>query len=122
MEYVNYDSLRELDPELNIDEFDLKIIKNYYQVLLDDSVLTELPWFYHYKDKTNQRGYLVFVNIAWTSEGVHRIAVTGPPAGTKNYWANIPFYREISESKKKDLAPVENNKDEYFQMKPGLPK
>lgn len=123
IEYSNYDSLWKLDEKQDREKFDLQIVKDFYKISLDDSVVSDLPWFYHYKVRTDQRGFLVYIDISALNVGVHTISVGGPPSVSKRDWATIPFYREVRPSSEsaKPKSYAENKLD-YLQIKPALPK
>lgn len=123
--YVNYDSLIAAARENKIpySKRDLHAVKKFYHIYLNDSLLQNLNWFYHYKSKTGQQGYLAYVNISSLNVGIHHLQVGGPPSMYKQHWADVPFYRDISDSKEE--SPLYNKQDrteEYLQVKPTLPK
>lgn len=92
--FVNYDSLVAINKKKNVNEVDLEAVSRFYHVQLDDSLITGSPWFYHYNPKTQQYGYLVYIDITTLPAGVHTLDVSGPPSMYKHKWAIIPFYRE----------------------------
>jgi hypothetical protein len=116
----NYDSLiNALDTARMY--VDLHCVKSFFKIELDDTVLDELPWKFHYKSSTKQRGMLTWINVRQLPEGLHQLTVTGKDAGEFVY-ARIPFFREYPSGYIQDVIPKEDPDDSYLQVKPLLPK
>ena len=119
--FCNYDSLVN-DTELRTHQIELKCASDFYHVYLDDSLMTDLPWLFHYKQQTEQRGIITYLDISQIHQGMHSVKVTGPKKmhGT---FADIPFYREISNDGY--YVPKQNtkqNEEDYMRLKGVLPK
>lgn len=116
--FANYDSLVKTKG-FKAQNDDLNVVSKFYHIYLNDSLLTNLPWFYHYKTKTNQQGYLIYINIKNVPEGLHQLKIAGPKRMFKNSWAEIPFYRVITNQGNVNSLPIkETPEDEYFRVKP----
>jgi len=120
--YLNYDSLVVASKGMTRDARDMPAIKKFYHVYLDDSLVREYPLLYHFRLKTNQPGYLAYIDIAQLPQGMHTLEVGGPPSMYKNRWASIPFFRELDASERKSTNSAQEEDDGYFQVKPGLPR
>ncbi len=94
MKYANYDSLVLANEGMKKGARDLSAIKKFYHVYLDDSLIADLPIFYHYRLSTNQPGYLMYIDISSLTQGMHILDVGGPPTMYRTKWASIPFFRE----------------------------
>ncbi|HPM30848.1 MAG TPA: hypothetical protein PLJ60_10995, partial [Chryseolinea sp.] len=108
-EYVKYDSLRKLSPDQSIAEIDAQVTRKFYHIYLDGNLLGDLPWLFHYKMKTGQRGYLTYIDIKSLSEGMHHVEVDFPPDDRKTKWASIPFYRLRSDEPQQLLNETEGS-------------
>lgn len=97
----------------------------FYQVLLDDQRVDSVEWLFHYKQKTNQRGILTYLDITDLPRGMHRLTVKGPDEMYKNrMFSVLPFYRELSPDGY-FATPSVNAKEEdpsYLRLKTILPK
>lgn len=120
--HARYDSLVAASKDTPKSKIDLKAVSQFYHVYLNDSLLKELPWFYHYKVRTSQQGYLAYINIATLPEGVHHVQVGGPPEMYRNLWADIPFYRLIAPAPQREVSVEKKPDEDYLQVKPMLPK
>ena len=121
--HCNYDSLIQLDTASHY--LELHCASKFYQVRLDDQKLDSLEWLFHYKQKTNQRGLLTYLDITDLPKGVHRVTVKGPDEMYKNRkFAVIPFYREISPNGyyATPTSPGKEEDPNYLRLKPILPK
>ncbi|MEQ8469588.1 MAG: hypothetical protein RIC35_00305 [Marinoscillum sp.] len=121
MKNCNYDSLIKLDTGSRF--MKLHCLKEFYQVKLDDEKLENINWLFHYKQKTRQRGIMTYIDITNLEQGMHDIRVKGPDGMYRSNFAQIPFYRELSQSgylvPKK---PEEEEKESYLKLKGVLPK
>lgn len=120
--HCNYDSLIQLDTASQYVE--LHCVSSFYQVLLDDQKIDSAQWFFHYKQKTKQRGLLTYLDITNLKRGMHTLSIKGPDEMYKNgKFAVIPFYRELSPDGY--FATPSKGKEEdpsYLRLKPILPK
>ena len=117
-----YDTLRK---QLDTASYYVKnmCVKQFYQVLLDDENLGEQEWLFHYKQKTNQRGIMTYLDISDLEKGLHQITVKGPDNMYRGSFAKIPFYRELSnDGYYAPSTPKEEEKDSYLKLKGVLPK
>lgn len=71
----------------------LEAIDNYYDVYLDDTLLPDLNWKFHYKVSTGQKGYLTYLDISDLEIGLHSIKIRSSVSNNRQF-ANIMFYRE----------------------------
>jgi hypothetical protein len=123
--YCNLDSLLKVDG-LSSSLAKLKCISSFYTVAIDDSVVMDLPYKFHYKSKTKQRGILTYVDVSTLKSGLHHLTLSMPADMYKRpEVAKIPFYRE--ESNVPYYVPILPDKDEdptesYLKLKPILPK
>ena len=120
--YSNYDSLAKSTPPQKMAQLSLEVTKKFYHVYLNDSLLNNLPWYFHYKTSTRQRGFLTYVDIRNLDQGIHTIGITGPPAMYKSNWATIPFYREIRDAGARHQSVEPQRETDYMDLKPLLPK
>ncbi len=92
--YCGYEKLIQLD---TADRYvDLHCASIFHTVMLDGKSIDSLQWRFHYKQKTNQRGILTYLDITDLSKGMHVITIKGPEKMYSQAFAEIPFYREIS--------------------------
>lgn len=119
----NYDSLIQLDTGRHYVQ--LRCAADFYQVLLDDQKVDSVDWLFHYKQKTNQRGLLTYLDITDLPKGMHTVTIRGPEdMYPSRKFAVIPFYREFSPDGY-FAAPTGKAKEEdpsYLRLKPILPK
>ena len=114
------DSLREAYPDTSDVALKNMVVANYFDILLDGKAVPDLRWYFHYKDRTSQRGFLTYVNISDLKEGMHHLEVWGPTSEYSFPLATIPFYRDIIE-REMDLptsATKEGEGSVDFQPKP----
>jgi len=123
--YCNLDSLLKIE-DMTSSRAKLQCISAFYTVAIDDSVIADLPYKFHYKTKTKQRGILTYVDVSSLKSGLHHLTLSMPESMYDNpEVAKIPFYRE--ESVAPYYVPVsteeeEREKDSYLKLKPILPK
>ncbi|MCP4459169.1 MAG: hypothetical protein GY816_14280 [Cytophagales bacterium] len=119
----NYDSLVE-----NLDTarmyINLHCVSSYYKVFIDDSLVQDIPWKFHFKASTQQRGLLTWINVRSLQEGLHELKIKGANKRGDQKFSTIPFYREYSEGLYiPDKRIKEKEKDsDYMSIKPLLPK
>jgi hypothetical protein len=89
IEFSNLDSLKNIEETSNAN---LIAFKHFYHIYLDDQLVNELDWKYYYHSKTNQRGYLTFLNLSTIESGTHSLKIAGPPELYSGSFAIIPFY------------------------------
>ncbi len=121
--FVSYDSLLQIHPDTGRQFIDIHTIRSFYEIYLNDSLISPLDWKFHYKVRTRQRGYLTYIDITDLPVGLHEVRVKGPSAMFSFDWARISFFREISDNGRM-LTPVgrKEEKDDYLKIKPILPK
>ena len=118
----NYDSLIKLDTGRNYVE--LHCVSQFYTITLNGKPINDLHWNFHYKQQTNQRGIITYIDATDLPRGTYSLEVWGPKAMyRRGPFANIPFYREISNKgysvvPKKETEPEE----EFIGIKPLLTK
>ncbi len=116
-----YDSLIQLGTASRYVE--LQCASSFYQISLDDQPIDSIQWLFHYKQKTNQRGILTYLDITDLPKGMHTLKVRGPDEMYNFTFAEIPFYRELSPNGYVGQPAVrKDEKDSYMKMKPILPK
>ena len=121
-EFCKYDSLiAELDTARRY--VDLYCHKEFYHIYIDDSLVSNLDWKFHFKSQTNQKGLLTWIGITGLSEGLHHLKVMGPNKNRSPY-SEIPFYREINANTYVPDQPLrkEDEDSDYLKLKPILPK
>lgn len=117
----NYDSLIVLDTASHY--IDIHCMSSFYNIHLDGKKQQNLTWRFLYKQKTNQRGLITYLDITELPQGDHMLTVKGPDNMFKSTFAEIPFYREISRDGY--YAPMRskpNEEESYLKLKPILPK
>lgn len=120
--HCGYDSLIQLDTAAHF--VDLYCVSKFHQVWLDDMNIDSLQWRFYYKQKTNQRGILTYLDITDLSKGMHMITVRGPEEMYDRTFAEIPFYREVIPKGYRSAPPAKQKeeKQSYLKLKPILPK
>ena len=120
-ENCNYDSLRtSLDTSRVY--VDLHCLKMYHKVFINDSLIRNLPWKFHYKSSTKQKGLLTWINVRSLPEGLHELTLKS--AGERDrIRAKIPFYREYTENHPISVQTREKSeKEDFMDIKPLLSK
>jgi hypothetical protein len=121
--YSNYDSL-----VINLDTarhyINLHAMKNFYHVYIDDSLVRDLDWRFHYKSQTGQKGILTWIGVSDLDEGLYSLRIAGPDEMYRGSFAKIPFYREFNTNGfLQQIQPAQNEEDpDYLRLKPFLPK
>ncbi|HCX21514.1 MAG: hypothetical protein CMB80_13420 [Flammeovirgaceae bacterium] len=120
--FCNYDSLIS-NSELSTSLVQLNCVSSFYSVLLDDSLAIDTPWRFHYNQATDQRGILTYIDVTDLPRGMHSITVNGPKEMFAYSFAEIPFYREISNQGYIVPKAIKEDKEESFlKLKGVLPK
>lgn len=124
--HCNLDSLYKIDG-LGSAEARLQCLTNFYTIAIDDSVVADLSYKFHYKSKTEQKGLLAYVDISELRSGLHQLTISLPEEmykGRSQRVANIPFYKEESfvPYYLADPEKDENDTQPYLKLKPILPK
>jgi len=122
-EFTNFDSLQSLEGLSNAQTY-LLAYKKFYQIYLNDSLLSDQEFLFHYKSKTGQKGILTFIDITNLEKGTHTLTVRAPQKIIRNAYAVIPFYREISMPQYEivNTPASDNEEDSYLKLKHILPK
>lgn len=117
LERTPLDSLRKVYPDTSDVALKLMVIDSYLTVSIDDQEVEVNRWFFHYKQHTNQRGYLTYLNIGELEEGPHELKVSLPNSFNLSI---IPFYKDLTFNPSNNR--VDGNKPEQeredFQPKP----
>ena len=93
--YTDYKEAPEAIDSLEGANRSLAMVKSFYHIYLNDSLLSGYPMKFHYKAHTRQMGYLVYLDITEMASGLHELKIAGPPEMyNEGYFAEIPFYRE----------------------------
>lgn len=118
----NYDSLINLDTASYY--VDLHCATLFHEVLIDGEKMDSLQWRFHYKQKTDQRGLLTYLDISDLPKGMHTVTVRGPKDMYKRAFAEIPFYREIIHRGYRSTPATKETEEQssYLKLKPILPK
>ncbi|MEP1093856.1 MAG: hypothetical protein ABJG78_02035 [Cyclobacteriaceae bacterium] len=123
--HCNLDSLFQIEG-LASEAARLQCLTTFYSVAIDDSILTNLPFKFHYKSKTQQRGLLTYIDVSNLEAGLHHLSIDMPKDMYRNgRITNIPFYREETfvpyfVPDKPESADQED--ESYLKLKPILPK
>ncbi|MFY0607853.1 MAG: hypothetical protein JXR10_14135 [Cyclobacteriaceae bacterium] len=118
--YCQYDTLI-----LKQKEFEAKqqCVSEFYKVILDDEPIEGLSWRFFYNQKTQQRGIISYVDITNLPQGNHVVNIRSPSDMMDLSFAEIPFYREISQDGYSAIKKEDPKEDpSYLQLKPILPK
>lgn len=120
--HCNYDSLIQLDTGRQYVE--LHCVSSFYQVTIDDKPIENLIWKFHYKQSTDQRGILAYIDVTDLPRGNYALKLKAPESMyRRNTMAEIPFYREISNEGYRVQTRKEQEEEEPFlKLKPILPK
>ena len=120
--HCNYDSLA-TETEMTGSTIELQCASSFYQVYLDDSLVNDQKWLFHYKQSTEQRGLLTYIDIRDLEPGMHSVKVAGPEKMYGYPFASIPFYRELSQSGYYvPKQPEKKDEDSFLKLKGVLPK
>jgi hypothetical protein len=120
--HCNYDSLvTKLDTATR--HIQMHCLDAFYKIYIDDSLIQDLKWKFHYKTTTRQKGILTWINIRQLPEGLHELELRHPLEKRNQVTANIPFFREYPNGVI-NLKPSANrdDKEDYMDIKPVLPK
>lgn len=123
--HCHLDSLFNVDG-MNRARANLQCVSSFYTIRIDDSVYSDLPYKFHYKSKTKQRGLLTYLDVSSLESGLHQIRINMPDSMYRNSQvANIPFYREEPYLPYviPDTGGQQKSKEKsYLELKPILPK
>ncbi|MEQ8238226.1 MAG: hypothetical protein RIA69_03395 [Cyclobacteriaceae bacterium] len=95
--YCNYDSLISQTKMIS-SEIEHHCASAFYHVYLNDSLISDQKWLFKYKQRTEQRGLISYIDVSDLPQGMHSIRVRGPKEMYKFNFSEIPFYREISQN------------------------
>ena len=118
LDYTPLDSLEEVYPDTSKSALRLMVVKEFYDVSINDSSQIVDEWFYHYKIQTKQRGYLTYLNISHLPEGMHKLEISGPKENYNSPFSIIPFYRDLALNPAVSTPEKPVKKSEDFQPKP----
>lgn len=90
---ANLDEAIQANPDTARSQLYLHAIQSFYQVSINDSLMSNQEWLFHYNKQTNQRGYLTYLDIADLPRGTHKISIRSSGKGGWRAFT-IPFYRE----------------------------
>ena len=118
----NYDSLT-----TNLDtarwRVDLHCLQAFNKIFINDSLVQDIKWKFHYKTGTRQKGLLTWINVRELPEGQHELVLKYPGEKGDRVMASIPFYREYP-SGIIQPKPMDKNEEEadFMEIKPLLLK
>ncbi len=74
----------------------LSCVNRYITLTIDNKPVDNIEWFFHQKPKTDDIGYLAWIDIRDQKPGPHRLAIrlADNPRFHRGRWCVIPFYRE----------------------------
>lgn len=123
--YCNLDSLLQVEG-LGSARAKIQCLATFYSVAVDDFIYSDLPFKFHYKSKTQQRGLLTYLDVSSLETGLHHLKISMPDSMYRNSQiTNIPFYREEAylPYPVPDTSPKKDEDGEsYLKLKPILPK
>lgn len=92
--HCNLDSLFQIEG-ISRGQAQIQCLASFYSIAIDDSVYSDLPFKFHYKSKTQQKGILTYLDVSSLKAGLHHLQIKMPSdMFENNRIANIPFYRE----------------------------
>ena len=118
---LSLDSLREVYPDSSVAELTHAVVDAFYTVKIDEKEVPVDKWYFHYKTKTKQRGYLTYLDISYLDQGLHSLQVLIPDKTKKlSSISTIPFYRDAIDVKPREVPKNEDREstDSDFQPKP----
>lgn len=86
-EYRVFDSIE------STDSLKLVCMSKFYNVNVDDSLYTDVSWFFHYNNQTKHRGIVSYLDISHLQKGMHSVDINLKNWSNKNYTV-IQFYKE----------------------------
>ena len=123
--HCNLDSLFNVEG-MNRANARLQCASSFYTIRVNDSIYSDLPYKFHYKSKTKQRGLLTYLDVSSLESGLHHISINMPDGMYRNgQVANIPFYREepyLPYMVPETGSQRESEGESYLKLKPILPK
>ncbi|MEM9326878.1 MAG: hypothetical protein AAGA85_14525 [Bacteroidota bacterium] len=91
--FMNYDSVLNItDESFDRGKYMLQQIASFYRLTLADSTFQTQMYFQNNR-RTDQRGYLTFLNIGYLPEGLYELEVSGPEHMYEDRFAVVPFYK-----------------------------
>lgn len=119
-EITPIDSLKKAYPDTSNVALKNMVVANFFNVKIDDQEITNLRWYFHYKGRLGQRGYLTYIDISDLKEGLHTIDVLGPESKYSNPISVIPFYKDelVDRTVDQNRALDTKESDPDFQPKP----
>ena len=114
------DSLRQAHPDTTEAALKNMVISNFFKVKIDEEEVAEPRWYFHYKGRVSQRGFMTYIDISHLEEGMHNVQLLGPEPRYKFPISVIPFYKdEFANTTGKTREMTESNEsDPDFQPKP----
>lgn len=95
--YCNLDSLLQVK-DLPRSKAQLQCLADFYSISINDSVVADLAYKFHYKTSSDQRGILTYIDIGGLEYGYHSLDIHSPEnMQFEEHIAHIPFYRERNE-------------------------
>ena len=121
LRYCDYAKLRE-ELDTTTSYVQIKCIKDFYHLYIDDSLISDYQWKFHYLQKSGQRGYLTWIDVSDLESGLHELKVDTPPGMYRFPRSRIPFYREINPGyySPEIQKTEEDSQRELIQPKPFL--
>lgn len=117
MEFTSLDSLQEIYPDTSSLALKLMVIDAYYEVQIDGAEIDVESWFFNYKERTSQRGFVAYLDISHLAEGQHQLVLFRATGGNIPY-ATIPFYKDITYLTTSKAHPEAKKESVDFQSKP----
>ncbi len=117
-EHTPLDSLQKVYPDTTVAALKLMMVKEFYELYINDERVSVEKIYYHYNAETNQRGYLTYLPIGHLPEGVYELTIKGPQPEFKTPTAVIPFYRDVPQATRSIIQQPEEEEGADFQPKP----
>ena len=114
------DSLREAHPDTTEAALKNMVVSNFFKVKIDDKEITDPRWYFHYKERLGQRGFMTYIDIRHLAQGMHNVELRGPEPQYKRPISVIPFYKDEftgSEGMMNEIIETSES-DPDFQPKP----
>lgn len=75
------------------DSLKLACMKEFYRISVDDSLYTDIQWFFHYNSSTAHRGIISYLDISNLKRGMHHIDIDLKNWRRRKYDI-VQFYKE----------------------------
>jgi hypothetical protein len=72
----------------------LQCLQEFFEIYINDSLVSNYEWRFHYQQKTKQRGYLTWIDISNLPTGLYELKVATPEGMSYYPRTRLPFYRE----------------------------